>query len=274
MEEKLEMGEDSTSKITMISKIFKTKRPNIGMIHLPPLPGYPNHLGMDAVIKKALKDLQILQNAGFNGVLVENDSDQPHQIGVSQTIIKAFTQVMEKVVKKAKIPVGMEIIYDMLETIKVAKKVKAQFVRLDVFVDNVETKWGKIPAQAEEIVRLKKRLHVNNLLLFTDIQVKHAKMLDKKTLEQSTREAMAYGSNALIITGSWTGLPPSLADCKKVKKIANIPVLVGSGLTAKNANILLKYCDGAIVGTSIKTGNSVDYKKARELIKATQSNNL
>lgn len=252
----------------MINKIFKTKKPIIGMIHLPPLPGYPRHPGMKAVVEKALIDLQTLQNAGFDGVLVENDSDQPHQIGVSKTISKAFTQVMEEVVEKAKVPVGMEIIYDMIETIRVAKKVKVQFVRLDVFVDNVETKWGKIPAQAEEIIKLKKRLHAENLLLLTDIQVKHAKMLDTKTLEQSAREAIDFGSDALIITGTWTGVPPSLADCKNVKKIANIPVLVGSGLTAKNVKALFRYCDGAIVGTSIKTGDFIDYKKARKLISA------
>lgn len=81
---------------------------------------------------------------------------------------------------------------------------------------------------------------------------------------------MYYKSDALIITGTWTGLPPSLVDCKKIKKIANIPVLVGSGLTAKNVNTFFKYCGGAIVGTSIKTGDFIDYKKARKLIRTVQ----
>lgn len=261
----------------MFKQLFKNKKPIIGMIHLPPLPGYPKHPGMKFVIKKALTDLDNLQKAGFDGVLVENDNDQPHQIGVSKVIIKSFSEIMKKLLKNAEIPVGMEIIYDMLATIRVAHAVGAQFVRLDVFVDNVETKWGKIPAQATELIALKNNLGAENLVLLTDIHVKHAQMLDKKTLEQSAEEAIKYNSNALIVTGDWTGHAPSVNDCQKVKKVANkIPVLVGSGLDKYNIATLFQYADGAIVGTSIKTGEFVDIKKAKQLVEIVKEirNNL
>ena len=236
------------------SKLFDAKKPIIGMIHLPPLPGYEKHPGMGSVINKALMDLKTLEKAGFDGVLVENDNDQPHQIGVNETIIGAFTDVMKAVLKKAKVPVGMEIIYDMPNTVKVAHKVGAQFVRLDVFVDDVETKWGKIYAQTQELASLKKQFQPE-LAFFTDIHVKHAKMLGKKSIEASAEEAMEEGSDALVVTGSWTGIPPTPHKCKKVKKIAgSFPVLVGSGLDSDNVAELLSVADGAIVGSSIKTG--------------------
>lgn len=238
------------------------------MIHLPPLPGYPMHPGMNETIKKALMDLAVLQKAGFDGVLIENDNDRPHQIGVNQTTKKAFDQVMLEVIKSAKIPVGMEIIYDMLATIEIAHKVGADFVRLDVFVDNVETKWGKIPAEADKINKLINKLKADDLALLTDIQVKHARMLDKKTLTQSAKEAVKNGSSCIIVTGAWTGTPPSVTDCNKAKRAAgDIPVLIGSGLNVENATSLLKHVDGAIVGTSIKRGNNVDFKKANNLAK-------
>lgn len=237
------------------------------MIHLPPLPGYPKHPSMDAVIKKALADLEALQTAGFDGALVENDNDQPHQIGVSKIIEEAFSEIMENVLKEAKISIGMEIIYDMLATVKVAHKVGAQFVRLDVFVDDVETQWGKISSQADQIISLKKKLGAKKLVLLTDIQVKHAKMIDKKSLEQSAKEAIRYTSDALIVTGDWTGHSPRLKDCKKVKKVSkNTPILIGSGLSKDNVTQLFKYADGAIVGTSIKKGDYVDLDKARKLM--------
>ncbi|MBI3984433.1 MAG: BtpA/SgcQ family protein [Candidatus Levybacteria bacterium] len=251
----------------MFNKLFKNNKPMIGMIHLPPLPGYIKHPGMDAVIKKALIDLNTLQKAGFDGVLIENDNDQPHQIGVSKSITASFTKVMKQVCKEAKIPVGMEIIYDMPQTIKTAHKVGADFVRLDVFVDTVLTKWGKIPSQAKELVVLKEKIGAKELVMLTDIQVKHAQMLDKKTLEQSAKEAAQYISNALIVTGDWTGHPPFINDCKKVKKAAKAtPLLIGSGLDSKNIKKLFKYADGAIVGTSIKTGDYIDLVKATNLI--------
>lgn len=271
MESKLAMGRNSTTyvkKKSMFHKLSKNHKPLIGMIHLPALPGYTKHPGMKSVIDKALTDLETLQKASYDGILVENDNDQPHQIGVSQTIAQAFAKVMEAILREAKIPVGMEIIYDMLKTIEIAHKVGAQFVRLDVFVDDVETKWGMIKAQAKEIVRLRGNLDANRLLLLTDIHVKHAKLLKEKSLALSAKEAMGNGSDGLIITGMWTGKEPPVRDLRIARKIAagKIPVLVGSGFSERNAKTLLKFADGAIVGTSIKTGEYVDLKKAQQLV--------
>lgn len=241
-----------------LQTLFSAKKPLIGMIHLPALPGYPSHPGMEKVIEKALKDLATLEAAGFDGALVENDNDQPHQIGVNPMIKKAFKEVMEALIRQAKIPVGMEIIYDMKATLEVATEVGAQFVRFDVFVDNVQTQWGRIDAQAEELKKLKK-----DIFFMTDIQVKHATMLDKKSIVQSAKESIEQGSDALIITGTWTGKAPHLQDLIDVRKVSgNTPLFIGSGLDQDNANILLEKSDGAIVGTSIKIGEYVDLKKA------------
>jgi len=251
----------------MFTHVFKTQKPIIGMIHLPPLPGYPKHPGMKYVIQKAMTDLETLQKSGFDGVLIENDNDQPHQIKVSRTITDSFRDIMKQLLHHSKIPVGMEIIYDMWETINVAHEVGAQFVRLDVFVDNVQTQWGNIYAQAKKLIALKKFIGATNLLLLTDIQVKHAQMIDNKTLEQSARDAISYGADAIIVTGDWTGHAPSIADCQKIVKMnSTIPLLIGSGLTIDNINQLLQYSDGAIVGTSIKTGDYIDGQKAKELM--------
>ncbi len=248
-------------------KVFHSKKPLIGMIHLPPLPAYPASPGIDKIIEKAIADLHVLEQSGFDGALVENDNDQPHQIGVSAEIRTAFTQIMKTVVANAIIPVGLEIIYDMKATVEVAHEVGATFVRLDVFVDNVLTKWGKIEAQAAELSKLNEELPGQKPLLLTDIQVKHAQMLDSKSITESASDAIAHGSDAIIVTGEWTGQPPTLEDCISAKTLAkDFPVIVGSGLDARNAGSLLEYCDGAIVGTSIKSGAFVDAAKASELV--------
>lgn len=251
----------------MFTKLFKNKKTLIGMIHLPALPGYPEHPGMHAVAKKALVDLETLQQAGFHAALVENDNDRPPHFGWNQTISHTFLQIMKVLKKKSRIPIGMEIIYDMPGTVTVAAKAKADFVRLDVFVDNVQTRYGpSIQAQAEKIVKMRDSL-APNLLLLTDIHVKHVTMLDKKTLQQSAKEAIAAGSDALIITGTWTGVEPNVDDCRAAKKVAkNIPVLIGSGLNKNNINKLFSIVGGGIVGTSIKTEDYINKKKAKELV--------
>jgi membrane complex biogenesis BtpA family protein len=239
----------------------------IGMIHLPPSPGYPDHPGKQAVIAKALQDLHTLECAGFDAVLVENDTDQPAQIGVSQHVAKAFSQIMEQVLAHAHIPVGMEIIYDMQQTVMVAGKVKADFVRLDVFVDSVSTRWGVVVAEPLAIQKLIRQLGPSGPTLLTDIHVKHATLLDTtKSLEQSSQEALNHGSQGLIVTGDWTGHAPDLMDCQRVFTVARTtPVIIGSGLTVENAADLFQFADAAIVGTSIKTGEYVDLAKATQL---------
>lgn len=254
--------------IAKIKKIFKSEKPLIGVIHLPALPGYEVSPGMETIISKALADLKTLEKAEFNGVLVENDGDHPPHIGASKQVTKQFGKVMEIVIQKAHVPVGLEILYDMPGTVKLAAKVKAQFVRLDVFVDSGITRYGPtVFAEPKKIVEIKKKLYPE-LLLFTDVQVKHLAMLDKsKSLETSIKSAVASGSDGVIVTGIWTGKEPTSKDCITAKKNAgDIPVFIGSGLSSKNADKFLSILDGGIVASSIKKGEYIDLKKAKELV--------
>lgn len=254
-----------------MNTLFNSSKTLIGMIHLPPLPGYPAHPGMDAVIKKACMDIDVLQKSGYDAALVENDCDQPHKIIVDEAIKQTFKQIMPILMRSVKIPVGMEIIYDMVATVDVAMRVGAPFVRLDVFVDNVETRWGKIPAQAGKIKKLIQKNKSDGPLLLTDIHVKHAHMLDNKTIVQSAKEAVEEGSHCIIVTGPLTGIPPSIEDCMSVKNVVgDIPVIAGSGIQYQNAPLLLKNIDGAIVGSSIKTGDSIDLPKAIKLARVVK----
>lgn len=252
----------------MFNQLFGQNKPLIGMIHLPPLAGYPEHPGMNAVIQKACKDLETLQEAGFDAVLVENDNDQPHQINVPDDVVVAFRLVMETLLKQAAIPVGMEIIYDMPKTLKVAHSVSAQFVRFDVFVDDVITEWGTIPAQADQLMKKYVNITRNRPLVIADVHVKHSTILTNKSLVSSALETIDKGAHCIIVTGDWTGRSPALPDCKALKAaLPDTPVLIGSGFSDKNAQKLLPYCDGIIVGSSIKTGNNIDLKKASHLVK-------
>ena len=72
---------------SLYRKIFPNPKTIIGMIALPPLLGYPEFSGVDAVIERALDDLDTLQEGGVDGVCVENDYDRPHQIIVGPEIV-------------------------------------------------------------------------------------------------------------------------------------------------------------------------------------------
>jgi len=251
---------------------MNNKKLMIGMVHLPPLPGYPKHPGMPAVISKALVDLETLEDAGFDGILVENDNDQPHQIGVNNIILEAFRKIMKKIKSKSKVLVGMEIIYDMQNTVQMAVDLKLDFVRLDVFADTVSTRWGVI---AESCMKVDEMLQKTKTRpsIYTDVHVKHAQVISGRKLRKSVKRSIDYGSSGIILTGNWTGEAPNTLDLIEAKKLAGgkIPVLVGSGLDLENAAKILSVADGAIVGTSIKTGEYIDKYKATNLIRIVRS---
>ena len=72
----------------------------IGMVHLKALPGYPQHKGMDYVIKNAIEDAIALKHGGADAILVENCYDDPHTKIVGPEIISAVTLVIERIKNK------------------------------------------------------------------------------------------------------------------------------------------------------------------------------
>lgn len=255
------------------NKVFRASKPVIGMIHLWPLVGYQKHPGMGKVIKKALMDLEALGKGGVNGVLVENDADQPHQVKVGPEIIAAMTRVVSEVIKKAKVPVGVEVLLnDPKASLAIAKATGSKFIRTDYFVDRMsrEEYGGEMKIDPKGLIEYRQKIEAEPVLILTDVQVKHAQLLEKgKPIQKSVKQAIQAGSDGVIVTGSWTGVEPDLSELKKAKLVANNwPVLVGSGLSVENAVELLGVADGAIVGSSLmnKSGG-VSQAKVKQLMK-------
>jgi len=241
----------------------------IGMIHLLPLPGYSKHPGMNIVIKQALEDLAMLESGGVSAVLVENENDHPHQVKASPEIIAAMTLVVNEIVKQAKVSVGVEVLLnDPQASLAIAKITGAKFIRTDYFVDKMwRLNYGKMEIDPKKLIAYKKKIKAGSIKIFADVQVKYAKLLEKgKTISQSVKQAIKAGADAVIITGKISGQAPQLKDLKEAKQTAGkFPVYVGSGFSIDNAQKLLPFCDGAIVGTSLKTKGKLDINKVKKL---------
>ncbi len=254
------------------------------MVHFPPLLGYKNFPGLKVCLKKSLNDAKTLEKGGVDGIIVENNYDFPHKIFVGSETITCMTYLTEEIVKSVSVPVGINVLWnDYKASLSIAKVVGAKFVRVPVFVDSVQTQYGKILAQPKEVISFRKKIGASDVLLFTDIQVKHAKPLERKSISQSAKEAIKSGSDALIITGKWTGDAPDISEVTQARKAVGkkFPILIGSGATKENVTFLLQYANGVIVGTSLKTGQirskreevnlkpwheRISLKKAREFV--------
>lgn len=240
-----------------IKKIFKkAKNIVIGAIHFPPLLGYQDFPGFDSALKNALKDLKVFEGGGVDGIIFENNYDIPHKEFVGPEIMASMLFLGAKIKKATKLPLGVSVLWNDYKTaLSIAKVLKLQFIRVPVFVDKVETNYGIIEGNAKKIIDFRKLIKAENVALFTDIHVKHAKIISSHSIVESARLAIESGSDGLIITGKWTGDAPDISDLKDVNgAVSNFPIICGSGVDKENIRNLFQYANGAIVSTSLKEG--------------------
>lgn len=239
------------------------------MISLPPSPGYASFISEADLIDCARRDLEALEQGGADGVLVENDFDQPHTLQVTAEIERALSRVTAEVVRSARVPVGVQVLLnDWRASLAIAASTGARFIRSDFFVDRVRTRYGVIEPQADALMRERAALGVEHIHVYADLQVKYSTLVDgPKPIADSAREAALAGADAVIVTGAETGIGPTTTDLRDARA-AQLPVLIGSGLSAANAAQLARCADGFIVGTSLRSGPTSRDRVQRERVVA------
>ncbi|NNE36452.1 MAG: hypothetical protein HKN13_14545, partial [Rhodothermales bacterium] len=110
--------------------------------------------------------------------------------------------------------------------------------------------------------------------VFADIRKKHAAHM--LTGDLSIGEIAAgmelHLADAIVVTGSSTGVSPDVETLKAVRQATGLPLIVGSGITADNVGLFYDHADGFIVGSSLKENGvwhgPVSEEKANQLMTA------
>ena len=165
-------------------ELFGVKKPIIGMVHLPPLPGSPvyNGEGLKTVIDRALYDVNELQGGGVNALEVENFSDTtyfPQEVGPE--LVAAFAVVADHVKRVAKIPVGICLLADPKASISIAHAVGADFIRATFFTEASVDVSGLVLPRPHELLRFRKFLDPT-IKIFADVHIKHSAPLVNRPL--------------------------------------------------------------------------------------------
>jgi len=251
--------------------IFAHKKPIIGVVHLLPLPGSPKFSGdIDAIFERAESETQSYYQAGVDGLIIENYNDEPFALGelpIEQlSLMAAITALMRK---KITIPIGLNVHFnDWRAEIAIAYTCRAQFTRIEVFVDTVITAAGLVQPCSPQVTRYRKEIGATGVAIWADLHPKFSNNLLPISLSESAHMAKSSLADALIITGRETGFPTPLEDIKIVKETVDLPVIAGSGTTIDNVGAVLKIADGAIVGSAFKEGGNVHNKVSPSSVKA------
>ena len=138
------------------------------------------------------------------------------------------------------------------------------------------TDQGVIEGNAHDLLRYRPGV-CPSAAIFADVHVKHAVPLGGGTIEIAARDTLERGlADALIVSGTGTGVAVEIGDLERVRAACpKARILLGSGVTARNARAFLPLADGFIVGSSLKrggkVGNPVDARRVAALRKVMRA---
>jgi uncharacterized protein len=261
-----------------LSRIFGVPKPVIAMLHLPALPGRPLHdrgAGVAAAVEAVSRDLEALQAAGVDGLLFCNEADLPYQLRVGPEITAAMASVVGQLRGEVRIPFGVNILWDPIASLAVARATGARFIR-EVLTGVYESDLGMIEPQIGEIAAYRTAIGADDVALFDNIAPEFASAIGARGVAERARGAAFLRVDAILISGPAAGIPFEMSDLRVAKEAApETPVIANTGVRADRIAEIFAVADGVIVGTSLKvdgmTWNPVDPDRAHRLMEAARS---
>jgi membrane complex biogenesis BtpA family protein len=262
----------------MLESLFGTQKPIIGVIHLLPLPGSSRWDGhMEPICLRAEQEAAALATGGVDGIIVENFFDAPfpkNRVDVATAC--AMTAVIKRVRAICDLPIGVNVLRnDGFAALAIATACDAQFIRINILTGAMVTDQGLIEGEAHELHAYRRKMAKHKQIkIFADVLVKHANPIGQDTdIRLVAKDTVERGlADAIIISGTGTGSPPTLEDLRAVKEaVPETPIFIGSGTTNENAVSLMAIANGVIVASSLKRQgvlqNPVDVERVRNLVK-------
>ena len=268
----------------MLNRIFSMPKPIIGMIHLKPLPGSPNYdpavYDIKKIIDFAVEEAKILEDAGLNGLQIENYWDEPFLKGekIGYETCTAMTAAASAVAQNVNIPVGINVhMNGGKAAMAIACATGAKWIRVFEFVSAYISYTGLTEGIGGELSRYRSMLGAKDIQMFCDANVKHGShyIVHDRSVNELAYDAQEQGADGIIITGFSTGIAPTKEKVVEARKNIKVPVLLGSGINIQNAEELLSVSDGAIIGSAFKTDGDMKKRgndqKARDFMRKVEN---
>ncbi len=247
----------------------------VGVLHLAALPGSPAAAAsLDGVARAAAEDARILEETGFDAVIVENFGDTPFLPRVGAVTVSAMTVAALRVRDACPgLCLGINVLRNDAEAaLAVAVAVGAGFIRVNVHVGARVTDQGVIQGDAGVTLRLRRALG-STVDIWADVDVKHSAPLGARPIADEAADATLRGmASAILVTGEGTGRAVDEAKLAEVRRAVAVPVYVASGATAASLPGLARVSDGVIVGSALRrdgrAGGRVDAGRATAFARA------
>ena len=263
-------------KSGVIESLFQVRRALIGVVHLQALPGTPSSkLSVSDIASLAIDEARRYEDAGFQGVMIENTHDRPYLKGiVGPEITAAMAVIGYEVRKTVSLPLGIQVLAGAnTSALAVALSCGASFLRVEGFVFAHVADEGLIESSAGALLRYRRSIGGDHIRVFTDVKKKHSAhaLTADVDIVETAKAAEFFVVDGVIVTGVATGQPAEPDEVAAVARGVSVATIVGSGITPEN---IVHYgeADAFIVGSSIKEdglwSNPIDSERARKLVDA------
>jgi membrane complex biogenesis BtpA family protein len=247
----------------------------IGMIHVDALPGTPKYSGnVNKIIENAIEEALIYKSAGINGIMIENMHDVPYlNNSAGPEITSTMAIIAYEIKKQTKLFTGIQILAAAnQEAIAIAHSANLDFIRAEGFVFAHVADEGVIESNAGTLLRYKRQIGADNVMVFTDIKKKHSShsLTSDLSIVDTAKAAEFFLSDGIVITGSATGEEVDIAELNSLKQNSKLPIIIGSGITSDNISNYYDLADLFIVGSYFKKEgnwkNKVDKDRVEKLL--------
>jgi membrane complex biogenesis BtpA family protein len=227
------------------------------MIAVLPLPGAPRYGGDDRrIVAQALSDLEHYAQVGVDAIVLENSHDLPYiKPPLPAHAVAVMKQVALEVRRRFDGPIGIQVLEAANETaLEIACEADLDFLRVEGYVFAHVGGAGLIEGCAGRLLRRRKELGCEHIKVFGDVKKKHCSHALTGDLDilDEVKQAEFFLVDGVIVSGARTTEPPAVAELRRVKKHAHVPVLIGSGMTRDNIRTYYPLADGFIVGSTFR----------------------
>lgn len=229
----------------------------IGMVHVGALPGTPrSHEVVSAIVDRAVSEAGLLDEAGFDAILLENMHDVPYLLRkVGPEIVAGMAAAMAAVRAAVQVPVGVQILAGANRAaLAVSHACGGTFIRAEGFAWATVADEGLLAeADAGPLLRERARLGAD-VQVWADVQKKHSAhaLTGDLDIVELARGTQFMGADAIVLSGPATGRRADLDQVARVSEAVDVPVLVGSGVDVTTVKPTLAAADGVIVGSALK----------------------
>jgi membrane complex biogenesis BtpA family protein len=267
------MEPDPTRPDEVMTALFGVVKPLIGVVHFLPLPGsaaFDREAGMPPIYEAALHDVRTCQQAGVDGIVFCNEGDLPYRVEVGTEQATAAAAVIGGLRDELAVPFGVDMMWDGMATLAVAKAVGARFVR-EVYIGMYESDMGPLNPDPGRAFSYRHTIGADDIAVRTNLTPEFASPLGSRSVADRAQGARFFGCAAALISGPRAGRAFRFSDLEEAKAaVPDMPVLANTGVRHDTVERILEIADGVVVGTSIKVGgqteNRVDLDAATAMV--------